>query len=205
VNPLSALLACRKELIGIILVKELILVDKETSTRVGELKMRSAPQLRADTRLYDMLRLFATGRCHMAVLVQPPAQSTPRPETGVFAVACFGSVCPGQTTHPVSAICLSCCLVWLCFLFWRLAAARAIHPAARHGCVHRCFFWLHCLFWHCCLFWQIVCLAVQPVLAVLPLLAQGPVVPFFACRRASLASGRAVQFGPVSDRGSLSP
>ncbi|KAK9904059.1 hypothetical protein WJX75_003555 [Coccomyxa subellipsoidea] len=72
----------RKELIGIILVKELILVDKETSTRVGELKMRSAPQLRADTRLYDMLRLFATGRCHMAVLVQPPAQSTPRPETG---------------------------------------------------------------------------------------------------------------------------
>lgn len=156
-EPLSALLACRKELIGIILVKELILVDKETSTRVGELKMRSAPQLRADTRLYDMLRLFATGRCHMAVLVQPPAQSTPRPETGVFAVACFGSVRPGQITHSGPAICLSCCLFWPCCLFWRLAAARAIHPAAQHGCVHHRLFWLHCLLWHCCLFWRIAC------------------------------------------------
>ncbi|CAL8470532.1 g10074 [Coccomyxa elongata] len=72
----------KKELIGIILVKELILVDKEANTRVGDLKMRSAPQLRADTRLYDMLRLFETGRCHMAVLVQPPGQSTPCTSAG---------------------------------------------------------------------------------------------------------------------------
>lgn len=77
---------CRKELIGIILVKELILVDKEANTRVGDLKMRSAPQLRADTRLYDMLRLFETGRCHMAVLVQPPGQSTPRTSAGQSAL-----------------------------------------------------------------------------------------------------------------------
>ena len=82
-SPAALYTPRRKELIGIILVKELILVDKDASTRVGELKMRSAPQLRADTRLYDMLRLFETGRCHMAVLVQPPAPSTPRPSTGV--------------------------------------------------------------------------------------------------------------------------
>ena len=58
----------RKELIGIILVKELILVDKNANIKVGDLKMRSAPQLKSDTRLYDMLRLFEMGRCHMAVL-----------------------------------------------------------------------------------------------------------------------------------------
>ena len=34
--------------------------------------MRALPFLRADTRLYDMLRLFESGRCHMAVLVSPP-------------------------------------------------------------------------------------------------------------------------------------
>jgi len=61
-------------LIGIIIVKELILVDKDVGVRVGDLKLRSAPQLKSDTRLYDMLRLFETGRCHLAVLVQAPGK-----------------------------------------------------------------------------------------------------------------------------------
>jgi metal transporter CNNM len=72
----------RKDIIGIILVKELILIDKGASIRVGDLKMRSAPHLRTDTRLYDMLRLFETGRCHMAVLEGPPGQATPRSSAG---------------------------------------------------------------------------------------------------------------------------
>lgn len=54
------------------LVKELVLVDKSQKCPVSTLKLRSAPRLRADTALYDMLRLFETGRCHMAVLSQPP-------------------------------------------------------------------------------------------------------------------------------------
>ena len=65
---------CREDLIGIIIVKELILVDKDAGVRVGDLKLRSAPQLKSDTRLYDMLRLFETGRCHLAVLVQAPGK-----------------------------------------------------------------------------------------------------------------------------------
>lgn len=64
----------REDLIGIIIVKELILVDKDAGVRVGDLKLRSAPQLKSDTRLYDMLRLFETGRCHLAVLVQAPGK-----------------------------------------------------------------------------------------------------------------------------------
>ena len=71
---LKSQLNCREDLIGIIIVKELILVDKDAGVRVGDLKLRSAPQLKSDTRLYDMLRLFETGRCHLAVLVQAPGK-----------------------------------------------------------------------------------------------------------------------------------
>ena len=49
-------------------------MDKDAGVRVGDLKLRSAPQLKSDTRLYDMLRLFETGRCHLAVLVQAPGK-----------------------------------------------------------------------------------------------------------------------------------
>lgn len=51
-----------------ILVKELALVDKHANTPLSTLKMRSLPFLRANMPLYDLLRLFETGRCHMAVL-----------------------------------------------------------------------------------------------------------------------------------------
>ncbi len=70
----------RQEVLGLILVKELILWDHTTRTEVGRLKLRSMPLLRADTRLYDMLRLFETCRCHMALLVRPrvlPASAEP--------------------------------------------------------------------------------------------------------------------------------
>ncbi len=49
-------------------------MEKEAGVRVGDLKLRSAPQLKSDTRLYDMLRLFETGRCHLAVLVHAPGK-----------------------------------------------------------------------------------------------------------------------------------
>ena len=65
----------RREVLGLILVKELILWDHSTRTEVGRLKMRSMPLLRADTRLYDMLRLFETCRCHMALLARRPQSS----------------------------------------------------------------------------------------------------------------------------------
>ncbi len=62
---------CRDQIIGIFLAKELMLMDKQQEMAVTALKLRSAPYLRADIALYDMLRLFETGRCHMAVLTQP--------------------------------------------------------------------------------------------------------------------------------------
>ena len=67
---------CRQKVIGLILVKELAMVDKVAHTLVSTLKMRSLPFLRASTPLYDLLHLFEVGRCHMAVLTGPlPAKN----------------------------------------------------------------------------------------------------------------------------------
>ena len=52
--------------------KELVLIDNNARTRVADLRMRSLPYLRADTAMYDLLKLFQTGRSHMVVLTQPP-------------------------------------------------------------------------------------------------------------------------------------
>ena len=62
----------RQKVIGLILVKELAMIDKAAHTPVSSLKMRSLPFLRATTPLYDLLHLFEVGRCHMAVLTGPP-------------------------------------------------------------------------------------------------------------------------------------
>jgi len=62
----------RGEVVGMLLAKELIMVDPARRLPVASLQLRSLPHLRADTRLYDILRLFETGRCHMAVLTRPP-------------------------------------------------------------------------------------------------------------------------------------
>ncbi|KAK9820015.1 hypothetical protein WJX72_005166 [[Myrmecia] bisecta] len=61
----------RRAILGLILVKELIMVDKSQGLLVRDLHIRALPCLRSDTALYDMLKLFETGRCHMAVLEAP--------------------------------------------------------------------------------------------------------------------------------------
>lgn len=65
----------RNDILGLILVKELVLVDLKAGTRVSDLKLRGIPSLRGDVAAYDLLKLFQTGRSHMVVLTQPP----PRP------------------------------------------------------------------------------------------------------------------------------
>jgi hypothetical protein len=41
----------RRDLLGLILVKELALIDLEARTRIGECRMRPLPMLRADTAM----------------------------------------------------------------------------------------------------------------------------------------------------------
>ena len=61
----------RRKIIGIVLVKELILIDPNANLPVSSLEIRHVPHLLAETPMYDMLRLFKTGRTHIAVLTQP--------------------------------------------------------------------------------------------------------------------------------------
>ncbi|MEW5303613.1 MAG: hypothetical protein WDW36_006288 [Sanguina aurantia] len=61
----------RSDIVGLILVKELLQYKMSSDVPVELLKMRSLPRLPATTPMYDMLKLFQTGRSHIAVLTQP--------------------------------------------------------------------------------------------------------------------------------------
>ncbi|KAG2449851.1 hypothetical protein HYH02_005374 [Chlamydomonas schloesseri] len=62
----------RKSIMGLILVKELVLINPGDNTPVSALRLRELPRLAADTPMYDMLKLFETGKSHMAVLTRAP-------------------------------------------------------------------------------------------------------------------------------------
>ncbi|KAL3139247.1 hypothetical protein ABBQ32_006013 [Trebouxia sp. C0010 RCD-2024] len=62
----------RQAVIGLVLVKELVLIDMFANIPVSALSMRPIPHLRADTAMYDLLKLFQTGRTHMVMLTRPP-------------------------------------------------------------------------------------------------------------------------------------
>ncbi|KAK9820620.1 hypothetical protein WJX72_012381 [[Myrmecia] bisecta] len=68
----------RKDIMGLLLVKELVLLDLEANIPVSAIKMRSLPYLKGDTPMYDLLKLFQTGRSHMVVLTKPGHASASR-------------------------------------------------------------------------------------------------------------------------------
>ena len=68
----------RTSILGTVLVKELILVDPNANQPISSMKVRHVPHLLAETPMYDMLRLFKTGRTHMAVLTQPTLEAYTR-------------------------------------------------------------------------------------------------------------------------------
>ena len=139
---LRGVYGCREDVIGIIIVKELILVEKEAGVRVGDLKLHSAPQLKSDTRLYDMLRLFETGRCHLAVLVQAPGKPV------VTGSSPAGSAYP--LTHLCAIFALLCKVDMArigchleCGLYQRMLKCGYMHRTQNAseqgcGCVHWC-------------------------------------------------------------------
>ena len=77
----------RGEILGILLTKELILVDIHAGIKVSSMKVRSLPHLLAETPMYDMLKLFELGRSHMAVLTQPTKAALHRLKQEAHSVA----------------------------------------------------------------------------------------------------------------------
>ena len=68
----EVVLVRRRDLVGLILVKDLVLVDMNAGTKVSNIRIRNLPFLRADTPMYDLLKVFQTGRSHMLVLTRHP-------------------------------------------------------------------------------------------------------------------------------------
>lgn len=77
----------RSDILGILLTKELILVDIHAGIKVSSMKVRSLPHLLAETPMYDMLKLFELGRSHMAVLTQPTKAALTRLRSESHSVA----------------------------------------------------------------------------------------------------------------------
>ncbi|KAL4421316.1 hypothetical protein ABPG75_010607 [Micractinium tetrahymenae] len=72
--------ANKENIMGLVLVKELLLVDEDEGAKIRDLRLRELPFLSVDTMLYDVLRVFRYGRSHMACLTRPS------PETGRLEV-----------------------------------------------------------------------------------------------------------------------
>lgn len=64
----------RSQLLGVVLVKELVLLDPDDNVKVDSMRIRQVPFLPASIPMYDLLRLFQTGRSHMVFLRKPPVE-----------------------------------------------------------------------------------------------------------------------------------
>ncbi|GLI66609.1 hypothetical protein VaNZ11_010530 [Volvox africanus] len=100
----------RKAIIGLILVKELVLINPADNTLVSSLRLRELPRLAAETPMYDMLKLFETGKSHMAVLTRAPGAPPLSPGHADGDMASGASVLGGRKpmgaswqTHPRGA------------------------------------------------------------------------------------------------------
>ncbi|KAK9818258.1 hypothetical protein WJX72_009693 [[Myrmecia] bisecta] len=64
----------RQAILGLLLVKELLVVDETAGIHIRDLKLRTLPRLHADTAMYAMLKVFRAGKSHMALLVGAPPE-----------------------------------------------------------------------------------------------------------------------------------
>ncbi|KAJ3395422.1 hypothetical protein HDU92_005812 [Lobulomyces angularis] len=59
----------KQNVIGVLLVKQLLLLDPDDGTPLVEVKIRSLPRIRPDTPPFEILRKFQNGGSHMALVV----------------------------------------------------------------------------------------------------------------------------------------
>ncbi|XP_068661459.1 DUF21 domain-containing protein At4g14240-like isoform X2 [Aristolochia californica] len=71
-----------KNIIGLLLVKNLLTVRAETETPVSAVSIRRIPRVPADMPLYDILNEFQKGSSHMAAVVKAKGKSRYSPAAG---------------------------------------------------------------------------------------------------------------------------
>ncbi|KAJ3331696.1 hypothetical protein HDU76_002454 [Blyttiomyces sp. JEL0837] len=71
--------ASREDIIGVVLVKQLVLLDPDDAIPLADIRIGRLPRIRNDTPLYEILHVFEEGGSHMAVVVEeiPIEQKVP--------------------------------------------------------------------------------------------------------------------------------
>ncbi|KAI8848952.1 hypothetical protein BC829DRAFT_392997 [Chytridium lagenaria] len=60
----------RDNIIGVVLVKQLVLLDPDAATPLADVPIGRLPRIRSDTPLFEILHVFEEGGSHMAVVVE---------------------------------------------------------------------------------------------------------------------------------------
>lgn len=60
----------RQNVIGVVLVKQLLLQDPENNVPLGNIKIRGLPRIKPQTPLFEILHVFQEGSSHMALVVE---------------------------------------------------------------------------------------------------------------------------------------
>ncbi|KAJ3220365.1 hypothetical protein HDU67_000032 [Dinochytrium kinnereticum] len=60
----------RDNIIGVVLVKQLVLLDPDDATPLADVPIGRLPRIRSDTPLFEILHVFEEGGSHMAVVVE---------------------------------------------------------------------------------------------------------------------------------------
>ncbi|KAI3423938.1 hypothetical protein D9Q98_009772 [Chlorella vulgaris] len=76
----------KQNIVGLVIVKELLMVDEDAGVRIRDLRLRDLPFISADTLLYDVLKVFRHSRFHMACLTRPVANSSRLEVVGIITI-----------------------------------------------------------------------------------------------------------------------
>ncbi|TPX53471.1 hypothetical protein SeMB42_g00750 [Synchytrium endobioticum] len=85
----------RHNIVGVVLVKQLVMYDPAEAVRLAGIKIRRLPRVRVDTPLFELLHVFQAGGSHMAVVVEKV------PRTSATLVTADASII--ETSSPLIA------------------------------------------------------------------------------------------------------
>jgi metal transporter CNNM len=92
----------RKQIIGVVLVKQLILNDPADETPLSSLKIRRLPRVTSDTPLFDMLHIFEEGGSHMALVMERMVEEDRFSESGGGLSESVGLLMPESPSSPLA-------------------------------------------------------------------------------------------------------
>lgn len=63
---------CRNDFTGVLLVKDLLLVDSSKNIKLSDISLRPLLKVPVDIDMFECFNIFRKGNSHMALLVRPP-------------------------------------------------------------------------------------------------------------------------------------